>query len=128
MDSRFLVLLAPLLLGGCLAPIAPNDRTSRVRLGQVAGLGQVRVVPQQILEDSRCPSGAQCPWAGQLRVRALVDTPLGDHLRTLTLGEPERIGGGTLLLESVTPRATPGASIPARDYSFTFRYIVPSTR
>ena len=126
MTYRLLLLAPALLLAGCLSAIAANESVSRVRLNQVAGLGQVRLVPLQVLEDSRCPQGVQCVWAGQVRVRVSVSTPLGEHLRTVTAGQPEQIGGGTLLLETVTPRAAEGVTIPRSDYSFVFRYTVPS--
>lgn len=122
------LMLAPLLLGGCLSAMAANENTSRVRLNQVASLGLVRVTPLQVIEDSRCPKDVQCVWAGQLRLRASVATPSGEHSRTLILGQPQAIGGGALLLRNVTPRPAAGAAIDPRDYSFVLHYTVPSAR
>jgi hypothetical protein len=128
MTFRALVLVAPLLLGGCLSAMASSQDTSRVRLGQTASVGLVHVTPRQVIEDSRCARGTQCVWAGQLRVRSTIDTPGGQHERTLTLGKPEQIGGGTLLLQAVTPAPVADQPIPPRDYSFTFHYTMPSAR
>lgn len=123
-------LLAPLLLalGGCLSAIAANERTTRVRLDQVANLGLVRVTPLQVIEDSRCPANVQCVQAGQVRLRASVAGPSGEHLRTITLGEPQSIGGGTLLLQKVTPQPKAEGRIEPGSYSFVLYYRVPSAR
>ena len=125
---RRLILLTSLFLGGCLTAIASHDNTARARLGQTASLGLVRVTPLQVIEDSRCVQGVQCVWAGQVRVRASVESPGGEHERTLTLDQPQQIGGGTLLLEAVTPRRKAESPIPPRDYTFTLHYTVPSSR
>ena len=128
MVRRIPLMLAPLLLGGCLSAIAANENTSRVRLNQVASLGLVQVTPLQVIEDSRCPRDVQCTWAGQVRLRASVAAPSGEHQRTLTLGQPQAIGGGTLVLQDVTPRPTAEAPIAPQDYSFVLHYTVPSAR
>jgi hypothetical protein len=122
------LIFLPLLLGGCLSAMAANENTSRVRLNQVASLGQVRVTPLQVIEDSRCPSDVQCVWAGQLRLRASVATPSGEHLRVLTLGQPQAIGGGALVLQDVTPQPDAEAPTAAGDYSFVLHYTIPSAR
>jgi len=122
-----LVLLA-FALGGCLSAIASNESTTRVRLGQIANLGLVRVTPLQVIEDSRCAPGAQCEQPGQVRIRAAVSTPNGEHRRTLTLGRPQPVGGGILLLREVQPRPVAEGRIPRGNYSFVLYYQVPSAR
>jgi len=126
--TRLPVLLLPLLLGGCLSAMAPNQNTARVRLGDTAALGVIRVVPLQVVEDSRCPQGTQCVWAGRLRLRASVEPPYQAHERTLILGEPQQVSGGTLLLEEATPYPRPDRPIPPGDYTFVLRYTMPSPR
>lgn len=128
MVKRLFLMLVPLSLGGCLSAIAANENTTRVRIGQNANLGLVRVTPLQVIEDSRCPAGVQCVQAGQVRLRAIVSTPTGQHQRTLTLGRPQSIGGGTLVLQEVAPRPVAEGRIAPRDYSFVLYYQVPSAR
>jgi hypothetical protein len=132
-DKRKMLLRLPLVLlafalSGCLSAIASNESTTRVRLGQIANLGIVRVTPLQVIEDSRCAAGAQCEQPGQVRIRATVGTPNGEHRRTLTLGRPQAIGGGILLLREVQPRPVAKGRIPRGDYSFVLYYQVPSAR
>ena len=43
----------------------------RVALGETVEIGDVSVKFTEVLEDSRCPEGVTCVWAG--RVRVLVD-------------------------------------------------------
>ena len=129
MTQRLVLALVPLLLlGGCLSAMAASKNTSRVRLNQVASLGLVHVTPLQVIEDSRCPRGVQCVWAGQVRLRTSITTPSGEHERALTMGQPQSIGGGTLVLQEVTPQQTAGTPIAPGDYSFVFHYTVPSVR
>ena len=128
MISRLTALLFPLLLGGCLSAMAPNQSTARVRIGQTAALGILRVVPLQVVEDSRCPAETQCVWAGRLRLRASVEPPYAAHERTIVLGEAQQVSGGTLLLEEVTPYPRADRPIPPGDYTFVLRYTMPSPR
>ncbi len=124
--TRFCVaLLAPVLLSGCLTAMASSDNTVRARIGQTARLGLISVTPLQVIEDSRCARGTQCVWAGQLRVRARVEQPSGEHMRTLILGRPENISGGALMLQDAFPRPAADAPIQTRDYSFVLQYTMP---
>jgi hypothetical protein len=117
----------PLLLGACVSSMAPNSNVARVGIGQTAALGTIRLVPLQLVEDSRCPAGTQCASPGQLRLRVTVQPPQGPHQRTLVLGRPELVSGGTLLLEEARPLPAEGVRPVGSDYRFTFRFTVPRT-
>ena len=58
-------------------------------------------------------------------MRARVEQPSGEHLRTLILGRPENISGGALLLQDAFPRPTVDAPIRSGDYSFVLQYTMP---
>jgi hypothetical protein len=120
------------LLAGCAAPAAigeaPADRAgaeapgaATVRLGETVRLGGLGVRPIAVVEDSRCPRGVQCVWAGRLRLRAAVS---GVGETELVLGEPFALpGGGALTLVAAAPapwhRAPPGAETgPATRFAF----------
>lgn len=116
-----------LALAGCAHGLAPSDDSERtLRLGQAGDFGLVTVRPLQVVEDSRCPAGTQCVWAGQLRLRAEIQPPASGHIRTLTLGEAQRVAGGTLLLSEADPAPIAGAPGEPRDYRFVLRYTMPS--
>lgn len=114
-----------LLLGACIGTMAPSSNVARVGMGQSAALGTIRVVPLQLVEDSRCPADAQCASPGQLRLRVTVQPPQGPHQRTMILGRPELVSGGTLLLEEARPLPVSGERPDSPHYRFTFRFTVP---
>ena len=126
MTGRLAIPLAALALAGCSHALAPSDDAGRwARLDRAVDMGLVTVKPLQVVEDSRCPQNVTCIWAGTVRVRTEIEPPIGGHVRTLTLGEPQQIAGGTLLLEEVRPHTTAGEAIDPADYRFFIRYTMP---
>ncbi|HYI48685.1 MAG TPA: hypothetical protein VEX35_09485 [Allosphingosinicella sp.] len=126
------------MLAGCAAPAAmadePADQASaeapgvvearglvEARVGETVRLGGLSVRPIAVLEDSRCPSGVQCIWAGRLRLRAAIS---GVGETELILGQPFALpGGGTLTLAAAAPaprhRPPPGAETgPSTRFAF----------
>lgn len=83
--------------------------------------GGVTVTPVAIVEDSRCPAGVQCVWAGRLVVRTRVDGD-GSRLADLELGEEIRVDDGLLELDRAEPAPIEGVEIAAGDYRLHFRY------
>lgn len=91
-------LLAALVLAGCgSGPKASNTQPQtslgdpvQVRIGQTATVAsdKVSVTFTGISEDSRCPTGAQCAWAGQAIVSLKVSPTGGGP------GEAQLILGG----------------------------------
>ena len=43
-----------------------------VALGQTARVAAMRVVPLDLVEDSRCPMNARCIWAGRAVVKVAL--------------------------------------------------------
>lgn len=96
------------------APVFPTGVQS-ARLGEPARFIGLTLTPVMVAEDSRCPAGAQCVWAGLTRVSTAVNTATGADLRVLTLGTPLTIGDRNVTLVDLCP--TPNvqrAPIPAR--------------
>jgi hypothetical protein len=115
--------LAALPLAGCATLFGSGQASVHtLALGQTGDFGPVNLTPISVDEDSRCPSGVQCIWAGQVRAKVLVEPAGADHAVFATLGQPLGVDGGTLLLEQVTPGRTSTAQIPPSHYSFTLRY------
>ncbi|HVQ09351.1 MAG TPA: hypothetical protein VMS43_13040 [Allosphingosinicella sp.] len=130
---RFATMAILALLAGCAAPAAapgaPDAPAGEVaapgavtvRLGGTARLGDLGVRPIAVVEDSRCPVGVECVWAGRLRLSAAVS---GVGEIELILGQPFALpGGGTLTLVAAAPaprhRPPPGAETgPATRFSF----------
>ena len=121
--KRLLILIAPLALAGCITPAA-SGQTGLVyaRMGETVRSGGPTVTPITLIEDSRCPRGVQCVWAGRVRISATISTPTMKLTRELTLGEPFAVADGTLTLAEVQPVKRKDAAIRPRDYRFGFRF------
>ena len=128
MKAAAAVLLATALpLAGCATFF--GESTSSVhtlKLGRTGDYGPVNLTPINIDEDSRCPIRTQCIWAGQVRVKVLVEPAGADHAVFATLGQPMGVDGGTLLVEDVSPRRTSTRPIPPNHYHVTIRYTAPA--
>ena len=78
---------------------APGTVTAR--LGQEVRLGNLRIRPLAVIEDSRCPLDVTCVWAGRVRVRVAV-SGVGDPV--MGPNEPIAVGAGrNLRLVAVAP-------------------------
>ena len=120
-------MLAPLALVGCVTPGTPTPSPDAsgltyARLGETVRVGGPRVTPLALIEDSRCPQGVQCVWAGRVRISATISTPTMKLTRELTLGEPFAVANGTLTLAEVRPSMRKAAPIAPGDYRFGFRF------
>lgn len=116
-----IVSILPLALAAC-APAPPiATGTPTAGLGQVASIGNLRIKPIKVVEDSRCPASVACVWAGRLVVRVEIEGGAGADFADLTLGQPLNVGG-TLKLVSAEPQKQAGAEIDPRSYRFTFDF------
>jgi len=116
--------LSPLaLLAGCATLFGHGSSSvQQLALGQTGDFGPVNLTPISVDQDSRCPSGVQCIWAGTVRLKVLVEPAGANHAVFATLGQPLGVDGGTLLLEQAMPQRTSKAQIPPSHYSFRLRY------
>ena len=97
-----------------------------VAIGEVQDLGAVRVTPDELLEDSRCPIEADCIWAGRVVLHVLVEPRGGNETTVIELesGKPQAIYNGTLELVEVAPDASgQWPDLAPGDYRFRFRYV-----
>jgi hypothetical protein len=121
------------LLLACAPPAAGRGagdgragQTVEVRVGrQVAvAAGKLKIRFVAVREDSRCPQGVQCIWAGNARVRVMLSRAKGRaatvELNTLT--EPREItyANYTIKLTNLAPRPVQDRQLKASDYVATF--------
>jgi hypothetical protein len=127
MTKAAALLLAVLPLAGCATLFGHGESpVQQLKLGQTGDFGPTNLTPINVDEDSRCPVGAQCIWAGQVRVKVLVEPAGANHTVFATLGQPMGVDGGTLLIEGVSPQRTSTAQIPPSHYTITIRYTPPA--
>lgn len=121
------LVLAALPLAGCATFFGEAESpVHTLKLGVSGDFGPVNLTPISIEEDSRCPADVQCIWAGQVRVKVLVEPAGANYTVFATLGQPMGVDGGTLLVEQVTPQRTSTAQIPPNHYRVTIRYTPPA--
>lgn len=97
---------------------------ANVAIGQRAYADGPLIQPVAVIEDSRCPVGVACVWAGRVRVKMLWLRPNGEAQPfEAVLGEPTPLADGTITLESVHPDKRPDRPIKAGDYRFAFRFM-----
>ena len=112
-------------LSACAIPPAGGalrDGTATVALGGQARFGHITLTPARIEEDSRCPLGVECVWAGTVRVAVRIEDS-GEvlaHPVIMTLGEPWPIEGGIVAITSVCPYPRHPGPIARDDYRITF--------
>lgn len=80
----------------------------------------------RIISDSRCPSDAECVWAGMVEVEVEVKT--GNETRVLVLASASdntalSVGGYLITLGEVTPYPSLQNPIEAGDYRITLTVI-----
>ena len=107
--------------GGGVASVS-LPQGSAAALGQRVAVGALMVTPQSVVEDSRCPVGARCIWAGRLVVKTRIDGKGWRKTADLTLGEPYSTHGASLALTAGEPgrMAGEGKETPKEAYRFTF--------
>ena len=81
-------------------------------LGQPTRVGRLRITPQAVVEDSRCPINARCVWAGRLVLKTRIEGAGWRETVDLTLGQPYGIHGAGVALVSAEPGRMAG-SVPA---------------
>jgi hypothetical protein len=120
MVRTLLVLLA---LARCAPapPLSAEAGTVTARLGEEVRLGNLRIRPVAVLEDSRCPADVTCVWAGRIRVRVAVS---GAGEPVMELNQLVAVPGGSLSLVAVAPpkRHSPPPGVDRNaPQSFAFR-------
>lgn len=92
----------------------------QVKIGETVSVLGISITLNEVLEDSRCPRGVECVWAGQVRLASTVTSGLGsaEHVfieREVFTTETEEI---TLLQATPSPRE--GVTLQPAEYVFTF--------
>lgn len=123
---KALLALAPLALAACATAPAPRvdaDGVARAGLNQRAYVDGPWVTPLAVVEDSRCPIGAQCASPGRTRVMVRIDLGSRSEIRELCSDTPLQVADGTLALVDVQPGLLAGQQPGRRNpYRFGFRF------
>lgn len=81
----------------------------------------VKVIPHEVLEDSRCPLQANCIQEGTVRVRTTLESGLGAGSQIFVPNETITTEAEEVTLIQVSPIPELGATIEPQDYIFHFQ-------
>jgi hypothetical protein len=121
--KRALAAVVLSLAASCVAAPYPDivaRQGTAVALGQRAHVGRYVVRPISVYEDSRCPAGVRCIFAGRVILYALLDGPEVHENRYLTLGVPSPVGNSSITLTDVRPQRFAQVPLRPADYRFVF--------
>jgi hypothetical protein len=113
------------IAGGYEVPTEPElGRPFDMKPAEVVTIQGLRITFEGVSEDSRCPTGVQCVWAGDAAAAFRLEHPPDAALaRTLhTNGRFERqanCGAFVVRLEDIKPYPKEGAAIAPGDYRAT---------
>jgi hypothetical protein len=99
-------------------------RPFEIKPAEMVTIAGLRITFERVTEDSRCPAGVQCVWAGDAAASFTLQKPPADPVRrTLhTHGRFERqttVDGLVVRLEDIKPYPKQGATIAPDDYRAT---------
>ena len=118
--SLILVLCAATATGWAQRRTAKGAFEVRVGKERKVEGADLKIAFLEVTEDSRCPEGAMCVWAGNARARMTVSTSQGDcaefalntHLQPIEF----QFGEYTIRLQRLTPAPSIHAELKPSEY------------
>lgn len=90
------------------------------KVGEGASAFGIKIVPQEVLEDSRCPIDVTCIQAGTVKVKTLLTNGADETAQIFELNIPVIIGTAEVTLIDVSPQTESDLTIKPGDYVFVF--------
>ena len=91
-----------------------------LRMGERATFKDSSVTLLDVMDESRCPEGVTCIWAGTVKAKILSMTGVGKSTEIIELGKSLTTEAETITFLSATPHPTQGKSILSADYRLIF--------
>ncbi len=98
----------------------PSVREEGLKIGEPSELEGVTITVTEVVEDSRCPLGVECIWAGRVVVKVNLSKPSGNFTENVELGQSLTIDTEEVQFVSVAPHPRAGEVIAPSDYRFGF--------
>ena len=97
--------------------------TVEIQIGEEKEIGGLRIAFEGVEEDSRCPEGVVCVWAGNARAHFSVADRGGERaefdLNTGLQPRAQHFGGYTIKLEKLVPHPRVDREIKVDEYVAT---------
>jgi len=98
----------------------PQEGSVRLKLGQSANIQGLMITPRSMVDDSRCPTGVECVWAGTVRVNTEIFSGLGTSNQVIEINKSITTEAEEVTLTEVTPYPKAGSTINSADYRITY--------
>ena len=101
----------------------PTNITLRHNQQKSAGSTGLTIKFVSVVEDSRCPEGVQCVWAGNAKIQVKVTNARGSEILTMNTGagpKGDQYGGYAINLINLEPGKPQHGKLPASRYTATF--------
>lgn len=126
MKTVFLTLLITLVFGGSVIAQMKTGREVKVQVNNQARVAGTKYTVKfvEMVEDSRCPTGTNCVWAGNAKIKIQI-TKNGKTPKILELNsngpETAAFDGHTFKLTALTPHPAMNIRINRNGYIATIR-------
>ncbi len=113
---------------GSIAAVAQRDESISVTVGKAktARISKISINFVSVLEDSRCPEGVDCIWAGRARIQVTlgVEAKEAKAVEFSLDGDDNsfEFSGYRVHFSSLNPKPTADGSPKQADYSASFRF------
>ena len=115
--------------GSAPTEVTPQTERTTAPTTVVLAVGQsadvapsTRLTFDRVVGDSRCPTGVQCAWAGEVEIALTLQAPAGSQSFQLSdRADSSVVLGHTVKLMAVEPYPRASVQIPAADYRATVR-------
>lgn len=92
-----------------------------LRAGELAQFAHISLELVRVFDESRCPTGVTCIWAGTLKAEVRIVKGKGTSIHTIELGNSITTEGETIQFVSALPYPAEGKSILEGEYRLTFQ-------
>jgi hypothetical protein len=125
MKTIFLSLILMLVFGSVVQSNAQTAERVALRINKQKKLSRSKLTIKfvSLVEDSRCPEGTNCIWAGNAKIKVKVSSARESkifELNTNLGAKGETLGGYAINLESLTPHPAANIRIDKNGYTATF--------
>ncbi len=126
MKTLFLTLILTLVFGSVSAVNAKDDAPIKVRVGKQKKFSRSKISVKfvSLIEDSRCPEGVNCVWAGNARIKVQIsegkDAGETFEMNTNLGAKGASFRGYAVNLVSLTPTPKADAKVSSDSYAAVF--------
>jgi hypothetical protein len=122
----FCALIATVIFGAVTNALAQTEERVTLRMSRQKTVTKDKLTIEfaSLVDDSRCPQGTTCVWAGNAKIQVKVKSRNGTS-RTFEMNtnmgpKGDQFGGYAINLVSLTPLPRANVNVDAKDYTATF--------